>query len=331
MSYSKRLLRVSTVLLALLGAAAAGFAQDGAATGESTAAATGGQTAEERHDALLATAREEGGDFETALAEAREAGLPDSWLLEARLLRSLAQGELEPLMAMIPELQDVGEDFRFGIGRTFISEMQLEGFVDTLKSVQAYQRGNMEEFADLAVSSYRKAPDFNKGFGIGDLLANYRYQQVQETAASDMSVPMDMEFTNVEGETKSLKQWMGDKELALLDFWASWCGPCLRLMPELKEKAATLPEQGVYVAAVNTDQGDQMAAAKKVREQRDMESVPWLLDPNGSKLSSHLMIDSIPRMVLVDREGNILYNGHPMDPSLGEALAKVGVELKAEG
>jgi hypothetical protein len=99
-------------------------------------------------------------------------------------------------------------------------------------------------------------------------------------------------------------------------------------MPSLKEKQAKLSGQGVFVAGVNTDRRDQLDSAIKVREREDMGSVPWLLDRDGGDLSGMLMIDSIPRMVLIDREGVVLYNGHPSDPSLNAALAEAGVELE---
>ncbi len=285
-------------------------------------------TAEERHDALLALARDENADFQTALDEAKASGMAASWLLEAKLARAFVTGDFDALFALMPELEDVGDDFRFGFGRVFISEGQLAGFADALRSLQAYQQDDMETFERFAISSYDKAPDFNKAFGIGDLLTRYRYQQAQEVVMASRGVPMDTTIlTSVEGEARPLGEWVGDNKAVLLDFWASWCGPCIRLMPALREKSAVLADQGVFVAGVNTDDEDQQSKAVKVREQRDMASVPWLLDANGGDLSSYLMIDSIPRMVLISPEGKILFNGHPMDEGLGVALGKLGVTL----
>ncbi len=145
-----------------------------------------------------------------------------------------------------------------------------------------------------------------------------------EGSESD-GVPMDMEIANAEGEVHTLREWMGESKVMLVDFWASWCGPCIRAMPSLKAKADALPEQGVFVVAMNIDNSNQVALARKVREQRGMGSVPWLIDPKGGSLSDQLGIDTIPRVLLVDRDGEILYNGHPLDPALGVALQKLGV------
>ena len=284
-------------------------------------------SAEARHDALLALAREEGADFKTAYDEAAATGLPASWLLEARLARALLAGDFEGLLGALPEVDAVGEDFRFGFGRVFISKGQMEGFADALRCLKAYREDDMEGFERYAVSSYAKAPDFNKAFGIGDLLTRHRYQQAQEVLMSSMGVPLETVLTSVEGETLTLGKLMEGNKAVLLDFWASWCGPCIRLMPSLKEKSEKLASQGVYVAGVNTDDDEQKQKALQVREQRGMSSVPWLLDENGGDLSAYLMIDSIPRMVLISPEGKVLFNGHPQDDELAVALGKLGVTL----
>lgn len=282
---------------------------------------------EAEHDALIALAKDGESDFAPALAAAVESGMSADWILEAEIVRMLSTGDFAAMAELPERIDSVGEEFRFGVGRDFYSAEQLEGFADTLRCVMAYRASDAEAFEKYAVRSYAKAPGFNAAFGIGELLARQKREAAQKEAMASFKVPMDMMLANVEGESKTLTEWMGDDEVMLVDFWASWCGPCIRLMPSLKEKQETLSKQGVFVAGVNTDRRDQLNNAKTVRERQEMESVPWLLDRNGGDLSGMLMVDSIPRMVLIDREGTVLYNGHPSDPSLNAALAKVGVDL----
>jgi hypothetical protein len=78
------------------------------------------------------------------------------------------------------------------------------------------------------------------------------------------------------------------------------------------------------VVGLNTESNASIAA--KVKQQKNI-SLPWLVEPKGEPYSGLLNIDSIPRMVLVSPEGKVLYNGHPSDPALKEALAKIGATL----
>lgn len=282
---------------------------------------------EAEHDELMALAKDKDADFGSALAAAEESGMSADWILEAEIVRMLSTGDFA-LMAELPgRIDAVGDEFRFGAGRDFYSAVQLDGFADTLRCVIAYREGDTEGFEKYAIRSYSKAPGFNGAFGIGELLARQRMEAVQKEAMANFKVPMDLVLADADGQSKSLSEWMGDGEVMLVDFWASWCGPCIRLMPSLKEKQEKLSKQGVFVAGVNTDKRDQLNNATTVRERHEMASVPWLLDNNGGELSGMLMVDSIPRMVLIDREGTVLFNGHPQDKTLDTALASVGVEL----
>ena len=70
---------------------------------------------------------------------------------------------------------------------------------------------------------------------------------------------------------------------------------------------------------MNTENADK---AEGVRRKRGIEFT-WLVEPNGRPLSQMLKINSIPRMILVNPEGKVLFNGHPMDDELTTALAEL--------
>ena len=139
-----------------------------------------------------------------------------------------------------------------------------------------------------------------------------------------ITLPTDLQFKTSEGEKTTLAALSKGKKAVLLDFWASWCGPCMALMPELKNKAAKLGPQGIVVAGMNVE--GSAKKAERVRKKQKMD-MPWLVEPKSEPFSSALKIDSIPRMILVAPDGKVLFNGHPQDPGLKEALAKLDVKL----
>ena len=163
-------------------------------------------------------------------------------------------------------------------------------------------------------------------FGMARLIQDHHEKAVQKEAMKNIRIPMDMEIQSVDGSMTTLAKASAGQKAVLLDFWASWCGPCIMLMPELKKKADVLPAQGVFVAGMNTDRSDQLRHAREVQEKHGMD-MPWLIEPESSPFSRALSINSIPRMILLTPEGEVLFNGHPMDPELTQTLASIGVSL----
>ena len=161
-----------------------------------------------------------------------------------------------------------------------------------------------------------------KGFGPSD--DNIIDLDEPKIDLSKIQIPMDLEIEESNGNKTTLAALTKGKKAVMLDFWATWCGPCMALMPELKKKAKKLGPQGIVVAGMNVERG--LKKAERTRKKLEIDFT-WLVEPKGEPLSGPLEIDSIPRMVLISPEGKVLFNGHPQDAGLAEALAEIGVEL----
>ena len=152
--------------------------------------------------------------------------------------------------------------------------------------------------------------------------AQARERKEEKKLMANLKVPMDLEIQTSAGEKTTLGDLAKGKKGVLLDFWASWCGPCMNLMPELQKKAKKLGSKGILVAGMNTEN---MGKAESVRKKRKI-GFTWLVEPEGRPLSQMLKINSIPRMILVAPDGKVLFNGHPMDDELVSTLADLGVK-----
>ena len=78
----------------------------------------------------------------------------------------------------------------------------------------------------------------------------------------------DFAFVDTLGKTVKLSDFRG--KLVLVDFWASWCGPCKALAPVLEELAAEYGDR-IYIYKINTEEEQELAAAFGIR------SIPTLL------------------------------------------------------
>jgi len=153
-------------------------------------------------------------------------------------------------------------------------------------------------------------------------VAQARERKEEKKLMANLKVPMNLEIQTSAGEKTTLGDLAKGKKGVLLDFWASWCGPCMNLMPELQKKAKKLGSKGILVAGMNTENAGK---AESVRKKRKI-GFTWLVEPEGRPLSQMLKINSIPRMILVAPDGKVLFNGHPMDDELVSTLADLGVK-----
>ncbi len=157
-------------------------------------------------------------------------------------------------------------------------------------------------------------------------IQSWRAKQAAEAKAkkaADLVIPFDVKLEQAVGDPVTLKGLLKDKKAILLDFHASWCGPCMQSMPMLPKEAEQLIPQGVAVAAFNTESS---ADAEKIQKRFNLP-VPVLVG-KGTPYAELFDVDSIPRYVLISAGGKVLFNGHPADhKALASALEKIGVKL----
>ena len=111
---------------------------------------------------------------------------------------------------------------------------------------------------------------------------------------------LDLQLLSVDGRTVNLKEFEG--KLVLIDFWATWCGPCMRELPEVKEVYDTWHEKGFEIIGISFDQSKEMLLSVLKREH-----IPWPQYFEESDGPNHFAvqygINRIPTMWLVDKRG----------------------------
>lgn len=111
----------------------------------------------------------------------------------------------------------------------------------------------------------------------------------------------DFALKSSSGENLRLSEYRGD--VVMINFWATWCGPCRQEMPLLDELYERYERVGFNLLGVNID--DDSRRAMEMIEELGVD-FPVLFDVR-KEVSRLYEVDAMPVTVLVDREGNVRY------------------------
>lgn len=114
----------------------------------------------------------------------------------------------------------------------------------------------------------------------------------------------DFELYTLSGDSVALSDHLG-KEVIFLDFWATYCDPCLRAMPHLNKLYEKYSGRGFVVLGVNVDGPDSVGRVRS-EVRKTGATFPILLDPETEAFSLYNPKATAPFSLLIDRQGNIL-------------------------
>jgi peroxiredoxin len=146
----------------------------------------------------------------------------------------------------------------------------------------------------------------------------------QAQAISESAPAPDFTLKSNSGKNIKLSELRG--QVVMINFWASWCGPCRQEMPLLNQLYQRYEPMGFTLLGVNVEEDS--AAADKVLKEIPVD-FPVLYD-NRNQVSDTYQVRAMPSTILIDRDGKVRYLHKGYKPGYEEDYQKQVRELIRE-
>lgn len=176
---------------------------------------------------------------------------------------------------------------------------QIEDYLDTYPNY----RPALDALGEIAEVAVAVGATRTRKRIVDAALKNFPDHSLAKAARREEAVgkEFDFDFTPV-GSKKAtgIKELRG--KVVVLDFWASWCGPCKKEMPALKKLYEKHAKEGLEIVGVSLDDKEQ-ALTDSVKDL----GIPWpqVFGETASKLADKWGLDAIPAMFVIDRKGKL--------------------------
>jgi peroxiredoxin len=217
-------------------------------------------------------------------------------------------------------------------------KLSLANELANLSTEGDFGHDTLQEVATTLAGAFSEQPvamNVNEvNFAYAELATLVRYEHVQASSdASQFRAAMtkleaddaaranaDFSLTDLQGKSWALHDLRG--KVVLVNFWATWCPPCRKEMPDLDALYLKFKDQGLIILAISDEDATKVRPFLKERP----VTYPVLLDP-GRKVNDVFHIDGIPKSFVYDREGKLVAQSIDMrtQKQFLEMLSKAGL------
>lgn len=210
------------------------------------------------------------------------------------------------LVSIVKAINTSSMEFLIPYSRDFFS---FYYFKDQVLGLTRFIETDSEYYIKLLAYYNNTFPKEFRSTGEGKKIAAQLQQKISPVLLKENETLPDTHFRDIYGDTIVFKEQK--EEFILVDFWASWCVPCVQQIPDIKLLREQFSEDKLKIVSISNDR-DSISFINSIEEHH----MDWThsLD-RGGLLSDALGVSSIPTVMLLDRNARIIYykNGGDLD------------------
>lgn len=211
---------------------------------------------------------------------------------------------------------------------------KIDGFYESLRrDIPEIQnplvRGELVLKATKGLKSVEGLLQYNEEFT--KFLANDDQKQrmhqimVEKSDMGDGIIAFDFKFPDVNGKEVKLSDFKG--KVVYIDVWATWCGPCIKEIPDLKKLEAEYHNKDVDFLSVSVDKQDDYKKWEAFLIKEKLGGVQLFAGDKKEEIVKPYDISGIPRFILIGKDGKIIYTNAPR-PGSSEIKLLLDAALK---
>jgi len=191
------------------------------------------------------------------------------------------------------------------------------------KAVRKLMHENRDNIFGIACFAYHAGfmdPTQDMYDELSDEVKQSAYGQAMKTAVENSwvgRVMADFTLPDADGNMHSMKELLKGHDYLMIDFWASWCKPCRRGLPFMKDYAKKYEKDNLAMLNVSIDKKRE----DWIKANND-ENLPWTSLWDNNEVAKSFGVRAIPSVWLLDKNGNVIF-AQKWGDSIGMALRKV--------